>query len=104
LAPDYAPSYYLLALVDVVTDDQLDEAFEMAQKARQLEPAKSSYSLLLAEIYLRRSDPIAARQILESLTRNSDQSVRNEAKDLLESLNGNNSGSNRRSSDTPVSS
>lgn len=87
LAPSYAPAPYLLALVDLVTDERLDEALEMAQKARQLAPSKSSYALLLAEIYLRRSDPIAARQILEPLTRDSDQSVRNEAKDLLESSN-----------------
>ena len=102
LAPTFAPAHYLLALVDVVTEERLDEAFEMAQKARQLAPAKSSYSLLLAEIYLRRSDPGAARQILESLTRDSDQSIRNEAKDLLESLSGANPGSNRRSADAPA--
>jgi Flp pilus assembly protein TadD len=97
LAPKYAPAQYLLALVDVVTDERLDEALEMAQKARQLAPSKSSYSLLLAEIYLRRSDTSAARQILEPLTRDSDQSVRNEAKDLIESLSETNSGANRRS-------
>ena len=97
LAPNYAPAHYLLALVNVVTDERLDEAFEMAQKARQLAPSKSSYSLLLAEIYVRRSDTGAARQILEPLTRDSDQSVRNEAKDLLESLSETNSGANRRS-------
>lgn len=88
LAPKYAPAYYLLALVNLVTDEQLDEAVEMAQKARQLAPEKSGYSLLVAQIYLRRSDPISARQILEPLTRDSDQSVRNEAQDLLDSLDG----------------
>ena len=102
LAPNYAPAHYLLALVDVVTDERLDEALEMAQKARQLAPAKSSYSLLLAEIYLRRSDRDAARQILEPLTRDSDQSVRNEAKDLLESLSEAHPGSNRRSASAPT--
>lgn len=102
LESNYAPAHYLLALVNVVTGERPDEALEMAQKARQLAPAKSSYSLLLAEIYLRRSEPIAARQILEPLTRDSDQLVRNEAKDLLESLNGANPGSNRRSAATPA--
>jgi tetratricopeptide (TPR) repeat protein len=102
LAPNYAPAYYLLALVDVVTEERPDEALQMAQKARQLAPAKSSYSMLLADIYLRRSDPASARQILESLTRDSDQSVRNEAKDLLESLSNTNPGSNRRSAGAPA--
>ena len=101
LAPNFAPAYYLLALINLVTDERLDEALDIAQKARQLAPSKGSYSLLLAEIYLRRSDQITARQILEPLTRDSDQSVRNEAQDLLESLNGGNPGSNRRSA-TPA--
>lgn len=97
LAPNFAPAHHLLALVDFVTGERLDEALEMAQKARQFAPDKSSYSLLLAEIYLRRSDPASARQILETLTRDSDQEVRNEAKDLLDSLSGTNPGANRRS-------
>src|SRR6185295_7816970 len=35
LAPKYAAAYYLLAFVDLVTEQQLDEAIEMAQRARQ---------------------------------------------------------------------
>ena len=88
LASDYAPSHYLLAVVDFVADERLDEAVEMIQRARQLAPAKTNYSLLLAQIYMRRSDANAARQILEPLTRDSDQSVRTEAQNLLESLSG----------------
>jgi tetratricopeptide (TPR) repeat protein len=87
LAPDYAPAHYLLALIDVVTEQRLDEALEMAQKARRLAPAKTSYALLEAQIYLRRSDAAAARAILEKLTRDSDERVRSEAKELLDSLN-----------------
>jgi FimV-like protein len=102
LEPNYAPAYYLHALVNLVTNERLEEALEMAQKARRLAPSRASYSLLLAEIYVRRSDPISARQILETLTRDSDQSVRNEARDLLESLNGANPGSDRRSDATPA--
>lgn len=94
LGPQYAPSHYLLALVNLVTDERLDEAVEMAQRARQLAPSKTSYSLLLAQIHLRRSDPAAARTILEPLTRDSDRSVRTEAQELLESLS-ETSGSNR---------
>ncbi len=85
---DYAPAYYLLALINLVTDERLDEALQMAQKARQISPAKSGYSLLLAQIHLRRSEENAARPILETLTRDSDSSVRTEAQELLDSLNG----------------
>jgi len=94
LAPDYAPAYYLLALVNVVTNERLDEAVEMAQKARQLVPLNTSYSLLLAHVHIRRSDAVAARSLLEPLTRDSDASVRTEAQELLESFS-QNAGSNR---------
>ncbi len=86
LAPQYAPAYYLLALVNLVTSERLDEALEMAQRARQLASAKASYSLLLAQVYLRRSQTAEAREILEALARGSDSAVRNEAKEMLDSL------------------
>lgn len=102
LAPTYAPAPYLLALVDLVTNERLDEALEMAQKARKLAPARTGYSLLLAQIYLRRSDLAAAQQILEPLTRDSDQSVKSEAKELLESLNGNGARTTQTQRSTPA--
>jgi tetratricopeptide (TPR) repeat protein len=86
LSSTYAPSHYLLALVDLVTSERLDEALEMAEKARQLAPARASYALLVAQIHLRRSEPAKARAILESLTRSSEAAVRSEAQDLLDSL------------------
>lgn len=86
LAPDYAPAHALLAFVDLVREEHLDEAAEMAQKARQLEPSRKNHSLLLARILIRRSDPTAARSVLEPLTSDSDQAIRAEARDLLDSL------------------
>lgn len=91
LGPDYAPSHHLLALVDLVTDERLDEALQMAQRARQLSPAKANYALLLAQIHLRRSEFAEARTILESLVRSSETAVRSEAQNLLESLGQTNS-------------
>jgi tetratricopeptide (TPR) repeat protein len=87
LRPDFAPALYLLALVDLVADEQLDEAEAMARKARQLAPSKAGYAMLLAHVYVRRSNDEAARQLLEPLTRDSDAAVRNEAQSLLDSLN-----------------
>ena len=95
LAPNHAPSYYLLALVNLVTDERLDEAVQMAQRARQLEPSRSNNALLLAQIHMRRGDNAAARQILESLTRDSNASVRTEAQELLESMGESSASSNR---------
>jgi FimV-like protein len=87
LAPDFAPAYYLLALVASVSDKNLDEALEMAEKARRLDPSRGSYTLLLAEIYVQRSDTATARSLLETLTRGSDQGMRQEAQQLLDWLN-----------------
>ena len=86
LSPDYAPAYYLLALVHLVTNERLDEALEMARKAQRLASSKASYSLLLAQIHLRRSEPAEARAILEALTRNSEAAVRSEAQSMLDSM------------------
>ena len=86
LSPEYAPAYYLLALVDLVTNEWLDEAVEMARKAQRLAPSKPSYSLLLAQIHIRRSESAQARTILENLARNSEAAVKTEAQNLLDSL------------------
>ncbi len=99
LSSEYAPAYYLLALVDLVTNERLDEAVEMARKAQRLASSKPSYSLLLAQIHLRRSEPAEARAILETLTRNSEAAVRSEAQSLLDSMGQNTTaGSNRSAS------
>jgi Flp pilus assembly protein TadD len=97
LAPGYAPAHYLLALVDLVTEEHLDEAVELARKASQLSPGKTSYLLLLAQIHVQRGDIAAARLILEPLTRDSDQSVKKEAQSLLESLSDAGTGARRAS-------
>jgi tetratricopeptide (TPR) repeat protein len=87
LAPQFAAAYYLLALVDLVTGERLDEAREMAEKAQRLQPKPAFPSLLLAQIHMRRSEIVNARALLEPLTRDSDPAIRTEAQDLLESLN-----------------
>lgn len=57
LAPEFAPAYYLLAFVDLVTEKDLDEALQMAEKARRLAPDKQEYAALAAEIQEYRSTP-----------------------------------------------
>ncbi|HEV2837389.1 MAG TPA: tetratricopeptide repeat protein, partial [Pyrinomonadaceae bacterium] len=85
LAPDFAPAYYLLAMVDVVNDERLDEAKDAAEKAHRLQPSRTGYALLLGEIYVRSLDEAAARAVLEPLTRHSDAGVREEAQYWLDS-------------------
>jgi tetratricopeptide (TPR) repeat protein/outer membrane lipoprotein-sorting protein len=97
LSPEFAPAYYLFALVDLVRDERLDEALDMAQKAQRLAPGKASYTLLLAQIHAHRSETAAARELADRLARDSDATIRDEAQELLDSLNNTSSG-NRGSS------
>jgi tetratricopeptide (TPR) repeat protein len=94
LAPQFAAAYYLLALVDLVSDERLEEAREMGEKAHRLQPKPAFPALLLAQIHVRRSETANARALLEPLTRDSDPSIRDEAQYLLDSLN-NPAGANR---------
>jgi tetratricopeptide (TPR) repeat protein len=55
LAPNHAPSHYLLALVDFIADEHLDEAIDIAQKAQQLAPGNKNYADLVEKIKLVRS-------------------------------------------------
>lgn len=92
LAPDFASAYYLLAFVDLVTDKNLDEALDVAEKARRLEPRRAGYAMLLAQIHAARADVTAARALLEPLTRDSDPRIKSEAQTLLDSLNNTSAG------------
>lgn len=92
LAPGFASAYYLLAFVDLVTDKNLDEALEVAEKARRLEPRRAGYAMLLAQIHAARADVTAARALLDPLTRDSDPRIKNEAQALLDSLNNTSAG------------
>jgi tetratricopeptide (TPR) repeat protein/outer membrane lipoprotein-sorting protein len=70
LAPNYAPAYYLLAIVDSVSGERLDEALEMAQKAQQLSPAKKNYAELVENIKQYRAGGTAARSTREPIQNN----------------------------------
>lgn len=87
LAPEFADAHYLLALVNLVEGDQLDEAVTLARRAQKLSPSKLAYSLLLAQIYMSQRNPELAREVLEPLARQTaNPSVRADAQELLDSL------------------
>jgi tetratricopeptide (TPR) repeat protein len=65
LEPNQAPAHHLLAVVDYIRNERLDEALEAAQKAHQLAPAEKTYSELLDRIQLARTDPAGARRSRE---------------------------------------
>jgi tetratricopeptide (TPR) repeat protein len=63
LNPTFAESYHLYALVNIVRNENLNEALEFINKALQLAPGNQWYSLRLAEIYMRQENFASAREI-----------------------------------------
>ena len=70
LAPRYAESYHLLAFVNLITNEQLDESIILLRRAMALAPGEKKFNYVLAQIYLRKQDFKSARQLLEPLARN----------------------------------
>lgn len=63
----YTPAYYLLAVVDFVGGEQLDEALEMAQRAKQLSPGNANYGELVEDIKQYRAANTTARERREPI-------------------------------------
>ena len=61
LSANYAPAHYLLAVVNFVSGERLDEALEMAEKAQRLSPANKNYAELVEDIKQYRADNTTAR-------------------------------------------
>ena len=88
LKPDYPESYHLLAWVNLVTNEQLDEGIELLKRARALSPGNEHYAFVLAQIYMRQEKFDAARQTVEPLARNaSDPQMRAGAQSILQNIN-----------------
>jgi tetratricopeptide (TPR) repeat protein len=86
LNPDFAESYHLLAFVNFIAGEQLEETVTLLKRAIALAPSRQEYQLQLAKLYLRLSRFSQARQILAATAHGSaDPELRAEAGSLLES-------------------
>lgn len=84
LAPNFAEAYRLLAFVNLVRDEQLDESIQLLNKAISLSPRRQEYALLLAQVYLRREEFDVARKVLNPLIASSTSAlIRSQAQTLL---------------------
>lgn len=84
LRPDFPESYHLLAFINVVTGEQLDEAAALLTRALKLSPGSERYRTMLAQVYLRKEDAVNARRIVEPIARNSaNEQQRNHAQSVL---------------------
>jgi tetratricopeptide (TPR) repeat protein len=68
LKPDFPESYHVLAFVDLVSGENLDEGVKMLNRARALEPGNARYAFVLSQIYLRQEKFDEAVKTIEPLT------------------------------------
>lgn len=87
LKPDFPESYHLLAFVNLVTGEELEEGARLLARARQLAPGNPNYALVLAQIYLRQEKFDEARATVEPLTSESaDPQTRAQARSVLSAI------------------
>jgi tetratricopeptide (TPR) repeat protein len=84
LRPDYPESYSLLAFVNLVAGNQLDESVELLKRAIAISPGRNDLAFMLAQVLMRKEDFKSTRQLLEKLSKNNaDDDVRRRAESLL---------------------
>lgn len=84
LAPNYTESYRLLALVDFIRDENLEEAVGLIKKGLSLRKGDVGLELLLARILLRREDAAGAKQIAERIAETPvDTKQKNDADEIV---------------------
>jgi tetratricopeptide (TPR) repeat protein len=88
LSPTFPESYRLLAFVNLVRGEELDESITLLKRALMLSPGSGHLNFLLAQLYMRKDNFKEARQILEPMARenSSDQQLRANAQSLLDSI------------------
>ena len=87
LNPSFTESYELLAFVNLVNNEQLDEAVAALQTALRYQPGNMRYAMRIAEIYLRQSKFQEAAAIAAKLAKNSDdEDIRTRAERLAADL------------------
>ena len=88
LRPDFLGSYSLLAFVNLVTQNELQETMEMLKRVLADSPHQHDLMFMLAQLYLRKEDFTAARQLIDEIIANGDADVRQRAQRLLTQLVG----------------
>ena len=87
LRPDFPESYNLLAWVNLVTGEGVEEGVRLLRQALALAPGNQHYALVLAQLYLRQEKFEAARNAAEPLTREgTDPGLRATAQSVLASI------------------
>lgn len=85
LSPGFTESYELLAYVNLVRNEDLDESIALLQKARAQQPGNQRYALRIGEIYSRQNKLDEAVVIAEKIAATADDpEIKSRAENLLQ--------------------
>ncbi len=87
LKPDFPESYHLLAFVNLVTNEQIDESIAMIKRAVALSPGSEEFLFVLAQLYLRKEEFAEALKVFKPLAvTGADPGIRAGAQGFLASI------------------
>ena len=87
LKPDFPESYNLLAFVNLVSGEELDESIQLIKTAVRLSPGSEDFLFVLAQLYMRKQDFDNARKVVEPLAASgADAEIRANAQSLLATI------------------
>jgi tetratricopeptide (TPR) repeat protein len=87
ISPGFPESYNLLAFVNMVTGEELDESANLLRRAISLSPSRHEFVLMLAQIQMRQQKYDEALKALEPVAKNApDTQLRGQAQSLLDSI------------------
>jgi tetratricopeptide (TPR) repeat protein len=87
LRPDYPESYNLLGFVSLVTGENVDEAIASLKQALSDSPGRDDFASTLGQLYMRKNDYKAARQMFEQVSKSeTDEQMRQYSQTMLEQL------------------
>jgi tetratricopeptide (TPR) repeat protein len=88
LNPGFPESYRLLAFVNLVTGEQLDESIVLIKRGVALSPGNEEFLFVLAQLHMRKQDFVSARKVVEPLAANgSNPQIRADSQSLLGAIN-----------------
>lgn len=87
LSPTFPDSYRLLAFVNLVAQEQIDESIDLLKRAIAISPGKQELNYMLAQCYMAKQDFNSAKQLLEPIVRTTpDADVKSHAESLLNAI------------------
>jgi tetratricopeptide (TPR) repeat protein len=85
--PEFTESYRMLGFVNLVNNENLDEAITYLKKVLEIQPGNQESLLAIARIYLRQEKYKEAHELAQRLVKNAgEQRIHNEAQSILNTV------------------